>query len=203
MPHLFFVRHGESEWNNLGLWTGWNDISLSPKGREEARETGKKLRKYRIDSAHTSALKRTHETLEKIESSYEKPIPKKSSRELNERHYGVYAGKNKWQVKEAIGEEAFMALRRGWDTPIPDGETLKAVHDRAVPYYKREILPDLAAGKSVLVVSHGNTIRALMKYIEGISDADVADIEVATGEIVAYTMNENGKLARVKEEGVA
>ena len=195
---LFFVRHGESAWNSLGLWTGWTDVSLAPKGIEEAKKTGAELTKHEIHSAHTSLLKRTHETLAGIEEAYGKKIPAKQSRELNERHYGVYTGKNKWQIKEEMGDEAFIAIRRGWDVPIPDGETLKAVHDRAVPYYKREILPELAAGKNILVVSHGNTIRALMKYIENIHENDVANVEVATGEIIAYTMTPEGTLRREK-----
>lgn len=196
--HLFFVRHGESEWNSTGQWTGWTDISLSLKGKEEAKATGAKLTQHEIHSAHTSLLKRTHETLAGIEETYGKKIPTHSSRELNERHYGVYTGKNKWQIKEEVGDEAFTAIRRGWDVPIPDGETLKAVHDRAVPYYKREILPELAAGKNVLVVGHGNTIRALMKHIENIHENDVAGVEVATGEIVTYKMEPHG-MVRVGE----
>ena len=199
MSHLFFVRHGESEWNSTGQWTGWTDVSLSPKGTNEAKETGTKLTKHEIHCAHVSLLKRTHQTLAGIEETYGKKIPTRSSRELNERHYGVYTGKNKWQIKEEIGDEAFTAIRRGWDVPIPDGETLKAVHDRAVPYYKREILPELAAGKNVLVVGHGNTIRALMKHIENIHENDVAGVEVTTGEIVIYIMTSEG-MARAPHE---
>ena len=187
--YLFLVRHGKSEWNSLGLWTGWNDVSLAPEGIEEAKKTGAKLTKHELHSAHTSALRRTHETLAALEETYGKKIPTRSSRELNERHYGVYAGKNKWQIKEQVGEEMFTAIRRGWDVPIPDGETLKAVHDRAVPYYKREILPELTAGKSVIVVAHGNTIRALMKHLENIHEDDVANVEVETGEIITYRMD--------------
>ncbi len=197
--HLFFVRHGESEWNSTGLWTGWTDVALSIKGADEAKETGAKLAKHEIHCAHVSLLKRTHQTLEGIEETYGKKIPARASRELNERHYGVYTGKNKWQIKEEIGDDAFTAIRRGWDVPIPDGETLKAVHDRAVPYYKREILPELTAGKNVLVVGHGNTIRALMKHIENIHEDDVANVEVATGEVVTYRMEPHG-MVRVHAE---
>ncbi|MSR73500.1 MAG: 2,3-bisphosphoglycerate-dependent phosphoglycerate mutase [Candidatus Pacebacteria bacterium] len=199
MAHLFFVRHGESEWNSTGQWTGWTDISLSPKGIEEAKAAGAKLAGHEIHSAHTSLLKRTHETLRGIEETYGKKIPTKQSRELNERHYGVYTGKNKWQIKEEIGDEAFTAIRRGWDVPIPDGETLKAVHDRAVPYYKREILPELAAGKNVLVAGHGNTIRALIKHIENIHEDDVANVEITTGEIITYKVEPHG-MVRVHAE---
>ena len=181
-----------SEWNSLGLWTGWTDVSLAPEGVAEAKAVGVALAAYPIHSAHVSELKRTHETFAGIKEGFGKDIPVRRDAALNERHYGAYTGKNKWEIKKEVGDAAFDAMRRGWDVPIPDGETLRAVCERAAPYYETNILPELQAGKSVLVVAHGNTIRALIKHIERISPEDIASVEVGTGEIVAYQATDGG-----------
>jgi len=111
---------------------------------------------------------------------------------LNERDYGDYTGKNKWDMKELIGEEAFDALRRGWDVPVPGGETLKMVYSRVVPFYQQAIVPLLRDGKNVLIVAHGNSLRALVKYVDSISDEDVTHLEMLFGQIVVYDVTPEG-----------
>jgi 2,3-bisphosphoglycerate-dependent phosphoglycerate mutase len=190
--YLFLIRHGKSEWNKLGLWTGWTDVSLTEDGIEEAHRAGTALKAYDLDEAYVSDLVRTHQTLDAVLETFGKKLPTTQHAALNERHYGIYTGKNKWQIKEEIGDEKFENIRRGWDVDIPEGETLKVVHDRVVLYYQEEILPKLRAGKNILIVSHGNTLRALIKHIESIPENEVATLEVGTGEIIAYEVTPDG-----------
>lgn len=195
MSKLFLVRHGKSEWNKLGLWTGWTDVDLVEEGHEEARKAGQHLKDEEIHVVHTSPLKRTHQTLQGIkEGSGKKDLTHSSHHPLTERSYGIHTGKNKWQVKEEIGDEAFQNLRRGWDVAIPEGETLKDVHGRVMPHYENEIKKELLAGRNVLIVSHGNTLRALIKHIENLSESEVSDLEVGTGEVVCYEFDIEGKV---------
>lgn len=195
MAKLFLVRHGKSAWNKLGLWTGITDIDLDEDGIEEAKKAGQLLKNEHIDVAYTSELKRTHQTFEHIRSGAEKSeLQHTSHKALNERDYGVHTGKNKWQVKEEIGEEEFQKIRRGWDTKIPEGETLKDVHSRVVPYYEENIKKDLEQEKNVLVVAHGNTLRALVKHLENLDEVQVCDVEIGTGEVHCYHVE--------KEKGV-
>jgi 2,3-bisphosphoglycerate-dependent phosphoglycerate mutase len=187
MAHLFLVRHGKSEWNEKGLWTGWTDVNLNDQGHEEARRAGQALQDMDIHVAHVSELKRTHQTLDGIKAAIKKVFPTKSHKALNERHYGIHTGKNKWEVKEEVGEEHFQNMRRGWDVPIPEGETLKDVHARVVPYFVDHVLPDLESGKNTLIVAHGNSLRALAKHLGNLSDEAVCDLEIGTGEVHCYT----------------
>ena len=113
---------------------------------------------------------------------------------LNERHYGVYQGKNKWQVKEQVGEEEFQKIRRSWDHKIPEGETLEAVYKRIVPYYENNILPDVKAGRNVLIAAHGNSLRALVKYLEDLSVEQVLKLEFGIGEVYCYKFDASGKM---------
>ncbi len=195
MAKLFLVRHGKSEWNKLGLWTGWTDISLAEEGLAEAFAAGELLKDEDIHKVYTSALKRTHETFEKIkEGSGKNGLAHTSSEALNERHYGIHTGKNKWQVKEEVGEEEFQNIRRGWDVKIPEGETLKDVHARVYPYYEENIKQDLASGQNVLVVAHGNTLRALIKHLENLDDVQISNVEFETGEVHFYEIDNDGKI---------
>lgn len=199
MANLILVRHGESLWNQKGIWTGLTDISLSEKGREEARLAGKSLKNIKIDMAFVSVLKRSKETLDEIKKILNLGLlPTIENKALNERDYGDLTGKNKWEIQKQFGHEKFLQIRRGWNTPIKNGETLKDVYDRAVPYYQKEILPKLKEGKNVLIVAHGNSLRALVKYLENISDSDVEKLEIATGEIYEYEIGANGKIASGK-----
>lgn len=192
MAYLILVRHGQSEWNALGKWTGWEDVSLTDQGRAEAREAAKVLEGMDLHKGYHSKQVRTKQTLEEILSALGKEIETIEHEALNERHYGDLTGLNKWEVKERIGEEEFNSIRRSWNHPVPNGETLKDVHDRAVPFYEEHILADLKAGKNVIIAGHGNTLRALMKHLEKVDDGKVHTLEIGTGEVHMFTVNESG-----------
>ena len=195
MAHLILVRHGKSEWNKSGLWTGWTDIGLVEEGLEEARRAGEAIKDLHIDTVHVSDLKRTHETWREMQHVLGlHDLAPRVHTALKERSYGVYTGKNKWQVKDEVGEEEFKKIRRSWNHPIPEGETMKDVHDRAVPYYEKHILPELKQGKNVLIVGHGNTLRALVKYLEKMGEEGVSDLEFGTGEAYIYKVDEKGEV---------
>jgi len=195
MAYLALIRHGESEWNAKGFWTGLVDIELSKKGREEAKKAATLIKDINFDTAYTSVLRRAIETLDEIKKILKiKDVPVYKDKALNERDYGDLTGKDKWKIKEEYGQEQFLKWRRGWDYPIPNGETLKDVYNRVIPYYQNEILPKLKAGKNVLVSAHGNSLRALIKYLDNISDKDVSNLEIQTGQIYLYQVNDQGKI---------
>ncbi len=196
MAYLILVRHGHSAWNKLGLWTGHTDVSLAPEGHEEAQRAGEILRDVPIHHVQVSLLRRTHETAQVLLAAHGTEVEHVPHAALNERHYGIHTGKNKWQVKEEIGDEAFQRLRRAWNEPIPQGETLKDVHARVVPHYEREVLPRVVRGENVLIVAHGNTIRALVKHLEDIDELAIADVEIATGEVLCYELDADGVVLR-------
>lgn len=197
MAYLILVRHGKSEWNKLGKWTGKTDVGLVEEGLEEARQAGLAIKDFHIDSVHVSTLKRTHETFEEIKNALGRSdlIPKKHHA-LNERDYGIHTGKNKWEVKKEIGDEEFQKIRRSWNHPVEGGETMKDVHDRVAPYYREHILPELLAGKNVLVVAHGNSLRALVKHLEELSDEGISDLEYGTGEVYCYEIDDVEKIVQ-------
>ncbi len=196
MAYLVLVRHGQTEWNALNRWTGQTDVELTNKGREEARAAARGLQHIVFDTAHTSKLKRAQDTLNEILTALDQTqIQVQQATQLNERNYGLLEGKNKQQISNEYGEEQFTKWRRGWNEPIPEGETLKDVHDRAMPYYEKHILTDLKAGKNVIVAAHGNTLRALVKHIEDIAEDDVAGLEIGTGEVYVYEIEpETGRI---------
>lgn len=194
MAKLILVRHGKSEWNKLGLWTGHTDVNLAEEGHEEAKKAGEAIQDIEIHHAHVSLLTRAQQTLSGMLTALGKKLEPKAHSALNERHYGIYTGKNKWEVKESVGEEMFQNMRRGWDVAIPEGETLKDVHARVAPYYSSEILPSLKADENVLVVAHGNTLRALIKELEGLDEHAICDVEVGTGEVHCYDIGPNGEV---------
>lgn len=197
MGKLVISRHGESEWNLLGKWTGWTDIGLTDKGVNDTVRLGEKLTDLKFDRAYTSDLKRTKQTLSALlrgQGTDESSLPVISTPELKERNYGDLTGKNKWQVKQEIGEKAFNNIRRGWDYPVPGGETLKDVYDRVIPYFQTEILPKLQNGETVLLVAHGNSIRALIKYLDQISEADIANVEMSFGQVLVYDFDAKSAL---------
>lgn len=198
MAKLILVRHGESEWNEKGLWTGLRDIGLTEKGRREARLVGEKLKGFSIDYAYTSVLIRAKQTLDEIKGVLGIDVPTTENKALNERDYGIYTGKNKWEIKKEVGEEQFQKIRRGWDVPIKNGESLKDVYDRAVPYFQSEILPKLKEEKNVVISAHGNSLRALVKYLENLSDNAVENLEIATGEVYLYNVDGNGNIVSRK-----
>jgi len=192
MANLILVRHGQSQWNEKGLWTGLTDIGLTEKGKEEARFAGNKIKGLQIDLAYTSALIRAQQTLGEIKGALGIDVPTTVSKALNERDYGIYTGKNKWEIKKEVGDEQFRNIRRGWDVGIENGESLKDVYARVIPYYQTEILPKLENDKNIIIVAHGNSLRALVKYLENISDVGVEDLEIATGQVYVYKIDEKG-----------
>lgn len=202
MANLVLIRHGESEWNAKGLWTGLNDVSLNKNGEKEAQEAADVLKDYHFDYIFLSKLKRakeTYEIIKKINQLDNIPVIEDSA--LNERDYGIYAGKNKWEIKKELGDEEFLKIRRSWNHPIPKGESLEDVYNRVVPYFKSEILPKLKEQKNVLAVAHGNSLRALIKYLENISDEDIPKLEMATGEVYIYEIDKNGKVISKEIKG--
>lgn len=195
MSYLILVRHGESEWNLKGVWTGWNESDLTEKGREEAKKAGQQLHDIPLHKAYTSDLKRAQETLEIIKKELgQENLETVIAPEIKERDYGDLAGKNKWEMKEKYGEEQFMKWRRSWDHPIPNGETLKKVYERVAPYYDKEILPELKRGKNIIVSAHGNSLRALVKHLENVDENFIPSLEIGTGEVYVYEINTDGSV---------
>ncbi len=195
MAKLILVRHSKSEWNELGKWTGWTDVDLNEQGRADAKTTAEALKDIQIDQAFVSKLKRAQQTLEIILNEIgQANVPTTETAALNERDYGIYTGKNKWEVKEEVGEEEFQNIRRGWEHPIPEGETMKKVYERVVPFYENEVLPLLKSGKNVILAAHGNSLRALVKFLEDLSINDLMALEFGIGEAYVYEVDKSGKI---------
>ena len=215
---LVLLRHGESEWNAKNLFTGWVDVPLSDKGRAEAVAGGQLLAAAGVlpDVLHTSLLRRAittaHLALDACDRHW---IPVRRSWRLNERHYGALQGKDKKQTLDAYGEEQFMLWRRSYDTPpppidpddefsqahdpryadlgpdMPATECLKDVVARMLPYWTSDVIPDLQTGRTVMLAAHGNSLRALVKHLDGISDADIAGLNIPTGMPLVYELDES------------
>lgn len=191
---LILCRHTESAWNALGIWTGITDIDLSEEGFKQAEQLGEIFKDLPVDVAYYSEQKRSLQTLQGIlKATGKQNVTQIKSAAINERDYGDLTGKNKWEVQKEIGEEAFNGIRRGWDYPVPGGETLKDVHARALPFYQKEIVPQVLAGKNVLLVAHGNSLRALMKYIENIPEENIANVEMPLGTVIVYHIDQEGR----------
>ena len=192
---LLIARHTESEWNKRGIWTGTRDIHLTPYGKERAYDLGLLIADIDIQQAFCSEQHRSRETLDEMARAMGRSdVPIIHSSALNERDYGDYTGKNKWNMRDLVGEIEFDRMRREFEYPIPHGETLSAVYARAVPFYVETIVPMLHDGKNVLVVSHGNTLRSLMKYIESISDEGIKDVEMMFETVYIYKVDDQGRL---------
>lgn len=203
---LILIRHQESEWNKLGRWTGHRDIHLTPLGFDRSNKFGFFIKdlNIKIDRAFASMQVRSIETLSCVLNTCELyNIPTKHAEELDERDYGDYTGNNKWEMEKKLGEENFLKIRRSWDYTPPNGESLKTVFERVVPYFQKEILPLINKGENVLVVGHGNSLRSLLKYIENISDEAIADVEFDFNEIMILDLDENGKYLDKKVEKVS
>lgn len=194
MGTLVLLRHGISEWNDLGLWTGWKDIPLNEKGEAQAKEMATFLKDINFDAIFTSKLVRAQKTCDIVKKELGIDKPSVECTELNERNYGIFTGKNKWEIRDQVGEEEFQKIRRGWDHRIPEGESLKQVYDRVIPYFEEQILPLLKSGKNVLMVAHGNSLRALTKYLCDLSEEEVCNLEFGMGEVHVYKIDEDGKV---------
>ncbi|MDQ5922390.1 MAG: 2,3-bisphosphoglycerate-dependent phosphoglycerate mutase [Patescibacteria group bacterium] len=195
MGKLILARHHESEWNKLGKWTGVTDVHLSEYGFEKSKDMGLILQDVEIDYAFASMQVRSIETLSCMLDVCKKlKVPTEHAKELNERDYGDYTGKNKWEMQKLLGEEEFKKVRRSWDYILPNGESLKMVYERVVPFFLLKILPLVKQGKNVLVVAHGNSLRALTKYIENVSEEDIANLEFPFGGIITYELDDSGHM---------
>lgn len=215
---LVLLRHGESEWNALNLSTGWVDVNLTDKGRAEAINGGTLLKEAGVlpDVVHTSLLRRAINTANlALDTADRHWIPVKRDWRLNERHYGALQGKNKKETLQKFGEEQFQLWRRSYDVPppelddtsefsqagdaryadidVPKTECLKDVVERLIPYWEGEIVPDLKSGKTVLVTAHGNSLRALVKHLDGISDEDIAALNIPTAQPLVFRLDESLK----------
>ena len=187
MAKLILLRHLQSQWNLENKFTGWTNIPLSKEGIESAKEVARKLVGFKIDKVYTSPLIRNKETASLIlENLGKKDIPIVVDRALDERNYGKLQGLNKDEAKAKYGEEQVKLWRRSWEQAPPEGESLKDVFNRVVPFYKKYIKKDLEQGKNVLVVASHNSLRALVKHIEKISDQEIINLEIATGELKKY-----------------
>ena len=219
---LVLIRHGESEWNKLNLFTGWTDVELSEKGKEEATNGGKLLKEagFHFDVAYTSYLKRAIHTLNRVlEAMDQEYIPVYKTYKLNERHYGALQGLNKAETAEKFGEEQVKIWRRSYDIQppalkptdprnpalqdaykgvakeeLPLTECLKDTVARVVPYFEEVIKKDMIDGKKVIIAAHGNSLRALIKYLENISDEDIINLNIPTGVPLVYELDENFKV---------
>ncbi|WP_349829569.1 phosphoglyceromutase [Brevibacterium litoralis] len=216
--NLILLRHGESEWNQKNLFTGWVDVPLTDKGRSEAARAGELLTEAGLlpDVLHTSRLKRAIITANlALETADRHWIDVKRSWRLNERHYGGLQGKNKKEIRDEFGEDQFMTWRRSYDTPppeladdsefsqagdpryanlgdaLPRTECLQDVVTRMLPYWYDQIVPDLQLGRTVLVTAHGNSLRALVKHLDGISDQDIAGLNIPTGIPLHYEIGDD------------
>lgn len=204
MAKLILLRHGESQWNLENRFTGWVDVPLSPRGEEEARKAGEKLKNIQIDKRYTSVLKRAIDTdLIAMEVAGKLYVPVERDKALNERHYGALQGLNKEETAQKYGKEQVHLWRRSYDiappkdvTPLnPDGisESLKDTADRVIPYFLNKIKPDLDAGLNVLVTAHGNSLRALVMYLDGLTKEEVLELNIPTGVPIVYEF-EDGKI---------
>ena len=218
MLKLILLRHGESVWNAKNLFTGWVDVRLSTKGESEAKRGGELLKERGLlpDLVHTSLLRRAIQTANiALDACDRHWIPVKRSWRLNERHYGALQGKDKAQTLSKYGEEQFKLWRRSFDVPpppiddndefsqaldprysdlgneMPKTECLKDVVARMLPYWESEIAPDLKGGATVLVAAHGNSLRALVKHLDGISDSEIAELNIPTGIPMLYNLDKN------------
>src|SRR5258708_3454915 len=194
MAYLALVRHGTSEYNEKGLWAGWDDPLLTEKGKEDAKEAGEHLKDIHFDAGFISDLQRHKQTIDIIFATTNQQVPITVSNALKERDYGDFTANNKWDVKKKLGEAEFLKLRRAWDYPVPNGESLKQVYDREVPYYESTILPKLKEGGNILIAGSGNNLRALVKYLEDVPDDQIDQVQIAPGEIYLYQVNEQGEI---------
>jgi len=192
MALLVLIRHGESQWNLENRFTGWVDVPLTDKGREEARRAGEKIRHIHFEKAYTSVLQRATETLDIVLRVIgQEQIPITRDQALNERHYGELQGLNKAETAEKYGQEQVHIWRRSYDVAPPGGESLKDTAARTLPYFETHIIPDLRAGKNVLVAAHGNSLRSIVMYLDKLTKEQVLELNIGTGVPIIYEFGPN------------
>ena len=195
--NLILVRHGQSEWNEKNLFTGWENPGLTNKGKSEAENAGKLIKNLDITFGYmfTSALIRAQLTGSIILSQInQEEIPIFKDKALNERFYGDLQGLNKDECRKKWGDEQVQIWRRSYDKGPPSGETLKETGERVLPYYKKEISPLLLEGANIIVAAHGNSLRSLIKFLDKVSDEDIVKLEIPTGAPIHYVFNEDGSI---------
>ena len=193
--NLVLVRHGQSEWNALNLFTGWKDPGLTDQGRQEANQAGQLIQGLNLDFdvMFTSALVRAQLTGDIILNIIKQThIPTIKNQALNERNYGDLAGLNKDDARAKWGAEQVQIWRRSYDTPPPGGESLKDTGERVMPYFNQEILPLIKKGQNILISAHGNSLRSMIKFLDNISDTEIVKLEIPTGAPIHFTFNEHG-----------
>jgi 2,3-bisphosphoglycerate-dependent phosphoglycerate mutase len=195
MARLVLLRHGESQWNLENRFTGWVDVPLSPKGIEEAKQAGEKLRGFTFDRAFTSVLTRANETLRLVlEAIGQTTIPIEKDKALNERMYGDLQGLNKAETAKKYGDAQVKIWRRSYDVKPPGGESLKDTAERALPYYEKMIKPCLVKGETIIIAAHGNSLRALVMELDQLSKDEVLELNIPTGVPLLYELDNSGKV---------
>jgi 2,3-bisphosphoglycerate-dependent phosphoglycerate mutase len=195
MSELILLRHGQSQWNLENRFTGWVDVPLSPKGEDEARQAGATLRGRRIDQVFTSVLKRAIDTTDlALAAAGITGVPTERDPALNERMYGDLQGLNKAEAAQRWGDEQIKIWRRSYDVPPPGGESLADTAARVIPYWEARIKPELLAGKNVLVGAHGNSLRALVMHLDGLTREQVLALEIPTGAPLLYEIGPDGRV---------
>ncbi len=197
--NLVLVRHGQSEWNEKNLFTGWEDPGLTKKGEDEAQNAGLLIKELGINFDHlfTSALIRAQLTGSIILNEIgQNEMPTTKNQALNERFYGDLQGLNKDECREKWGEEKVQMWRRSYEMGPPGGETLKETGERVIPYFKEEINPLILKGKNILIAAHGNSLRSLIKFLDNVSDEDIVKLEIPTGAPIHYIFNEDGNVIK-------
>ena len=191
MPNLIIIRHGQSEWNLQNRFTGTMDVELTEAGIEEAKNAAIRIKEFPLDAAYTSVLKRAIHTLNIIlEITRNLSLPVTCNAALNEKSYGDLQGLNKEDTIKKYGEAQVLLWRRSFSIVPPNGESLQDTFNRVVPYYNQEIVPQLKSGKNILIVAHGNSLRALMMHLEQISETAIADVNLATGAPRLYRFSD-------------
>jgi 2,3-bisphosphoglycerate-dependent phosphoglycerate mutase len=195
MAQLVIFRHGQSKWNLENKFTGWVDVELTDKGVQEAQAAGEKLKGFKFDYAYSSVLTRAKETLAlALKAAGHGPVATAYDKALNERMYGDLQGLNKAETTAKFGEEQVKIWRRSYDIPPPNGESLKDTAARVLPYFEKEIVPKLKAGKNVVIAAHGNSLRALIMYLEKMTPAQILEFEIGTGQPRLYELDADMKV---------
>ncbi|MFA5352210.1 MAG: 2,3-bisphosphoglycerate-dependent phosphoglycerate mutase [Candidatus Gracilibacteria bacterium] len=204
MPTLVLLRHGQSKWNLSNTFTGWTDIDITEKGEAEATAAGEKMQAagIKFDEAFTSELIRAQHTLRlALEEMQQTEIPVVKNIALNERDYGDLTGKNKDESRKAFGEAQVLIWRRSYDVAPPNGESLKDTAARSIPYFEAKILPEIKAGKNVIIAAHGNSLRAILMHLEKLTPEEIVKVEIPTGVPIVYEMSEAGEVVGKKVLG--
>ena len=201
MGHLVLLRHGESQWNLENRFTGWIDVPLSTQGRDEALTAAQKLSGYRFDRAFTSKLVRASDTMRIVLAAIgQEKIPLEESQALNERMYGYLQGLNEAETVEKYGAQQVEVWRRSYEVRPPGGESLQDTAARVLPYYEERIKPALDQGDTVLIVAHGNSLRALVMHLEHLSPQQIVDFSIPTGALLVYGVDDKSELVLVRQD---